>query len=289
MSERGRLTLHEAMVEVLRAHGGGWMHRDDIAREIGRRDLFRRPTDGRHPPSDQIRLRARKPEYHASLRVQRHRLHEDPPSPGCRRGSPAEPRSAIELASRRNGQHSQGWGCCAEDLDQWGSNYRELREQYRPNELKILLIGESPPDPGEGVLRFFYAPTLSYDNLYRGVAQALYGDRNDVDLGDKPSVLKRIRDDGFWLIDAVEYPANKLSSSARDRAISDAVPGLVQRCLKLAPERGVIICHGKVYAAASDALRAAGVKVLHDNPLPFPLGNWRGRFVQGFREALANG
>src|SRR5689334_630204 len=57
------LTLHKAMVEVLRAHGGGWMDRDEIAEEIARRDLFRRPSNDRHPPSDQLRLRAGKPEY----------------------------------------------------------------------------------------------------------------------------------------------------------------------------------------------------------------------------------
>ncbi|MEJ7567436.1 MAG: hypothetical protein WKF41_04140 [Gaiellaceae bacterium] len=57
------MTLHEAMVEVLREDGGGWMARDAIAREIASRDLFRRPSDGQHPPRDQLRLRARKPEY----------------------------------------------------------------------------------------------------------------------------------------------------------------------------------------------------------------------------------
>ena len=57
------VTLHDAIVEVLRSHGGGWMDRDAIAAEIARRDLFRRPSDGAHPPSDQIRLRARKPDY----------------------------------------------------------------------------------------------------------------------------------------------------------------------------------------------------------------------------------
>ena len=56
------VTLHDAIVEVLRAHGGGWMDRDEIAAEIARRDLYRR-ADGAPPPSDQIRLRARKPEY----------------------------------------------------------------------------------------------------------------------------------------------------------------------------------------------------------------------------------
>jgi hypothetical protein len=33
-------------------------------------------------------------------------------------------------------------------------------------------------------------------------------------------------------------------------------------------------------------LRTAGITVLHDMPLPFPLGNWRAEFVRRFREAL---
>jgi hypothetical protein len=33
-------------------------------------------------------------------------------------------------------------------------------------------------------------------------------------------------------------------------------------------------------------LRDAGVRVLHDQPLPFPLGNWRAEFVAGLRQAL---
>jgi hypothetical protein len=60
--------------------------------------------------------------------------------------------------------------------------YEQLREQYRPDRLEVLLIGESPPDPGAGERRFFYASTLQIDNLYRGVAQALYGDHPDVEL-----------------------------------------------------------------------------------------------------------
>jgi hypothetical protein len=42
-----------------------------------------------------------------------------------------------------------------------------------------------------------------------------------------------------------------------------------------------------VYQLASSSLRDAGVTVLHDQPLPFPLGNWRAQFVAGFRRALA--
>ena len=64
--------------------------------------------------------------------------------------------------------------------------YERLREQHRPARLLLLLIGESPPDPRTGPRRFFYAPELTYDNLYRGVAEALYGARRDVDITNKP-------------------------------------------------------------------------------------------------------
>ena len=57
-------------------------------------------------------------------------------------------------------------------------------------------------------------------------------------------------DDGFWLIDAVEHPINKESRSTRKRAVEEATDRLVQRCMKLAPKVGVIICHGLVYEAA---------------------------------------
>ncbi len=166
--------------------------------------------------------------------------------------------------------------------------YGELRERYRPQRLRILLIGESPPDPGDSERRFFYSPRLTYDNLYRGVAQAVYGNRDDVDIRDKPRVLELLRDDGFWLIDAADDPINKATPSRRSESIRSAVPGLVARCRTLAPELGVIICHGAVYDLTATPLRVGGVRVLHEDALPFPLGNWRAQFVAGFRAALSS-
>jgi hypothetical protein len=125
--------------------------------------------------------------------------------------------------------------------------YEQLRDQYRPDRLEVLLIGESPPDPGAGGRRFFYAPTLQIDNLYRGIAQGLYGDHPDVDSTDKPAVLQRLQADGFWLIDATDQPVNHLPPGPRRAAITAAVPQLVARCRDLAPRRGVVICHRVVY------------------------------------------
>jgi len=116
--------------------------------------------------------------------------------------------------------------------------YEQLRDQYRPDQLQVLLIGESPPDPGNGVRRFFYAPTLQIDNLYRGVAQGLYSDTPGVVLTDKPAVLRRLQADGFWLIDAVDRPINHLPPGPRRAGITAAVPQLVARCRELSPGAG---------------------------------------------------
>ena len=42
------MTLHDAMLEVLREFGG-WMDRDELAREIVKRDLYRQRTGGLAP------------------------------------------------------------------------------------------------------------------------------------------------------------------------------------------------------------------------------------------------
>lgn len=165
--------------------------------------------------------------------------------------------------------------------------YEELRAAYRPEVVRLLLIGESPPDPCGGMRRFFYAPVLSYDNLYRGVIAALYGTEPSFEPRKKLDFLERLRSDGVWLIDAVEQPIDKRSMAARRRAIAAGAPSLVDRVRAVAPTVGVIICHGVVFELAAPALNASGVNVLHSHALPFPLGNCRAEFVESFRSGLA--
>jgi len=39
--------------------------------------------------------------------------------------------------------------------------YDSLREQNRPEEIRVLFVGESPPDPDASEKRFFYSPRSS--------------------------------------------------------------------------------------------------------------------------------
>jgi predicted transcriptional regulator len=62
-SEYGSRPLHDVIADVIRSHGNAWMKPGAIAREIADGDLWRRPSDGRHPLPSQISARARSRSY----------------------------------------------------------------------------------------------------------------------------------------------------------------------------------------------------------------------------------
>ena len=168
--------------------------------------------------------------------------------------------------------------------------YAELRVQYQPEHVRLLLIGESAPTDHGGTRprNFFYADHLGYDNLYRGVVEALYDLRGLKKCShDKRPWLRRLQADGVFLIDLVPYPVNDVRSKKQRKAIlRENVPGCIERAAALDPD-GIILCSGDVFDALALPLREAGRPLLHTRPLSFPLGNVRDQFVAGFREAYA--
>ena len=115
--------------------------------------------------------------------------------------------------------------------------------------------GESPPDPAAGDRRFFYAPELTKDHLYRGVATAAYGDDAGFDLTDKVGNLRRLQADGFWLIDQSDTCVDHLPSPERRRLLRAVVPELVDRAQAIAPVDGVIVCMTPVFTVVAEPLR----------------------------------
>jgi len=64
------------------------------------------------------------------------------------------------------------------------------------------------------------------------------------------------------------------------------VPGLVDPAQAIAPVDGVIVCMTPVFKLVAEPLRHAGVRVLHEDPLPFPMRWSRAAFVDKFRRSL---
>lgn len=90
--------------------------------------------------------------------------------------------------------------------------YAALREAHRPARVRVLLIGESAPDPGATERRFFYSPTLDRrDNLFRGVVAAFFGESPGHAGDTKAPWLDRLKADGVYLIDLVPFPVDKLA------------------------------------------------------------------------------
>ena len=167
-----------------------------------------------------------------------------------------------------------------------GDTYRVLREQWKPKQVRLLLIGESAPDPGQAAVRFFYARTLTaHDNLFRGVVLALYGWLPGSAGDPKGPWLERLKADGVFLIDLVPFPVNALSGREKSAARRAHVAACIQDAVNLNPE-AVAVCHAKVVNVVDAPLRAAGLKVIHDQALPFPIGNCRQRFADELGSAL---
>lgn len=170
--------------------------------------------------------------------------------------------------------------------------YADLREVHRPERVRVLLIGESAPDPGAAERRFFYAPVLDRrDNLYRGVVEAFYGCSPGQAGDPKRPWLSRLKADGVFLIDLVPFPVNDLSPDKaearrlRASARREHVAACVEHTRQLDPE-GIIVCHGPSFDVLAPPMRAARLPLLHERAIPFPLGNWRARFVREVRQAL---
>jgi hypothetical protein len=169
--------------------------------------------------------------------------------------------------------------------------YSQLRNDWKPEDVKLLLIGESAPDDGGNAenRRFFYAGELTArDALFRGVVHAVFDVSHlDSRTDSKLVWLEKLRDRGIFLIDLVPYPVNGANKKVeRPRARRASVVDCVKRASAVKPD-GIIVCHKPSFKLLNKPLRVAGLPLLHSEGIPFPMGNWRADFVTGFRDAYA--
>ena len=150
-------------------------------------------------------------------------------------------------------------------------NYSVARNKYKPRNIGVLFIAESPPSSGG----YFYSEkTIGKDHLFRETMKALEFWPKDRPMRkgcDKRSMLNEFRSLGFFLIDTCEFPVDKLRPRERRFSTLQGALTLPRRVGALCPDR-ILIVKKTVFKPAIQALSKTSFarRVLNTEPLPFP-------------------
>ena len=134
-----------------------------------------------------------------------------------------------------------------------------IRQSYRPERVRLLLVGESPPASGD----FFYTG----GNMTTFTAKA-FGCATGQSYQSTAEFLNAFKRSGCYLDDLCHKPINKHSTRERKRAHRASVESLASRLKQLDPDAIAIVMKGivtPVRAAIGEAGLSCPVHVL-----PFP-------------------
>jgi len=151
-----------------------------------------------------------------------------------------------------------------------------IRRRYRPNRVRRLFVGESPPASG----RFFYRAD---SGLYRAMLAAfheVFPSTPDSDF------LRVFQSSGCYLVDLSPYPVDQLDRPARLAARAAGESLLARRIRQLQPE-SILTVVRSIRINTERAIHLAGWRgTLID--LPYP-GRWvshRREFVKQLTKVL---
>jgi hypothetical protein len=157
--------------------------------------------------------------------------------------------------------------------------YHSLRKLYEPDDLKLVIVAESPPISG----KYFYdkSGTLT-EPLFSAILQRL-----NFSCATKEDGLLEIRRRGLILVDATYEPVNGMSSSARDRVIERDYP-LDLRSLSSDASLPLLLLKANVCKILDPKLTKDGFNVINRGRLiPFPSTGQRTKSKQEFVSVLA--
>jgi len=158
------------------------------------------------------------------------------------------------------------------------SYYLNLRDEYRPAELRTIFLFESPPISG----KYFYDVTGSIKEPLFSAIMRLF----NWSVETKAQGLARLRDAGYFLLDATYEPVNAMPRAQRKRVIAEHYPDLSAE-LRRNSEAEVIIGAVTVLDAVGNRLVKDGFRLLnHGRRIPFPANGRQGEFHRLAREVV---
>lgn len=171
-------------------------------------------------------------------------------------------------------------------------SYDDVRKQFQPTHIKVLLIAESPP-PAANIQssRHFYRTDAirKDDRLFTNTIKALFADAADLTEPEleqqKEQWLRKFQQAGWYMIEALhESQVHEVTKKQRQALIAQSIPQIVERVRKLAqPDTKIILIKSNVFDVACAPLKQAGFRVLNTELVDYP-----GQFNQrAYREKIA--
>jgi hypothetical protein len=141
-----------------------------------------------------------------------------------------------------------------------------LRNRYRPEKTRLCFIFESPPAHGG----YFYDPSgRTTELLFRSLMKTLFKEV----FNTKDEGLRYFQKNGFYLINPIYTPVNKISDKSADELILENYENfkndLIAENLKDVP---LVIVKSNVWKLLKDKLTEDGFIVLNrEVMIPFPM------------------
>ncbi len=177
------------------------------------------------------------------------------------------------------------------------SIFKNASSEYLPKVIKYLLIAESPPafSNSKPEKYFYFSDFPGADLLFYSVIKAIYDHDFVKGIDDRKTHLRKFAEDGYFLIDSVDYPINKtragndVSNSVRERIILSNKFRFMKKLKRLANEgvinldTHVILIKETVYNVYSGC---SFLSVINEKPLHFPSYVKDKRFANDLRSIL---
>ena len=151
----------------------------------------------------------------------------------------------------------------------------KIRISYKPENIKLLLVGESPPASGE----FFYVKSLM--TVY--TSRAFEGVFNQ-SFTNVAAFLKFFQGKECYLEDLTATPVNKMSIKNRESTLEQGIIQLSAKLKDYKPEVIVIVLK-KIDRYVKKATKIAGLSC-PIYTLPFPGNGHQNKFIQEFSNIL---
>ena len=173
------------------------------------------------------------------------------------------------------------------------NQFETARLKYKPSAIKYLLVAETPPKVCSN--RFFYFEEVDkQDSLFLEMSKMLYPAQTQSlsakqIRADKKHFLEQFKNDGFYLIDALDTPfEQRYSTRQKVPLIAAGQQYLLDKIRGLCEEKtAVVLITAPVFIANNQFLRAQGVNILNKASIDFPGSGGQQKFRDKMSKLLA--